>query len=221
MNPGLGGSTPQINAGAMQPGQKALFHSLRDIALIKDKTIRAGFGVVKAGTVMAVDDKTSDLVPVAPTAVSIDDTQRVFLLASVSVAAVVYVPLEKSYRFAVGDTVIIGDNTPAYTDGGAITAIDRTTYADMAEITFTNNATATLANQANIYHKAGSSGRYSTAVWINDQDVFTGEGEDAAGANTSVVISNAILYSAALIGHDSASATSLGTTTDGEHVILK
>lgn len=221
MNPGLGGSTPQYNAGGMQPGQKALFHSLRDIALIKDKTIRAGFDVVKAGTVMAVDTVTGDLVPCAPTAVSIDDTQRVFLLAGVTAAAIVFVPLDQSYRFAVGDSVIVGDDDPAYTDGGAITAIDRTTYANMAEITFTNVATATIAKNAHIYHKAGASGKFSTAVWINDQDVFTGLGEDAAGANTSVVISNAILYSAALIGYDAAAASALGSTTDGAHVILK
>lgn len=221
MNPGLGGSTPQYNAGGMQPGQKALFHSLREIALIKDKTIRAGFGVVKAGTVMAVDTITGDLVPCAPTAVTIDDTQRVFLTASVSAAAIVYVPLAQSYRFAVADVVVIGDDVPAYTDGGAITAIDRTTYANMAEITFTNVATATIANNAHIYHKAGAAGKFSDAVWINDQDVFTGEGADAAGANTSVVISNAILYSAALIGYDAAAATALSSTSDGEHVILK
>ena len=218
---GLGGSTPQYNAGGMLPGQKALFHSLRDIALIKDKTVRAGFGVVKAGTVMAVDTTSGDLVPCAPTAVSIDDTQRVFLLAGVTAAAIVYVDKVKSYRFAVGDTIIVADDTPTYTDGGAITAIDRDSYTDMAEITFTNNATAAIADNAHIYHKAGTSGKYSTAVWINDQDVFTGEGEDAAGANTSVVISNAILYAGALIGYDAAAATALGTVDDGAHVILK
>lgn len=218
---GLGGSTPQMNQGGMLPGQKALFHSLREIALIKDKTVRAGFGVVKAGTIMAVDTISGDLVPCAPTAVAIDDTQRVFLTQSVTAAAIVYVPLEQSYRFAVGDVVIIGDDTPTYTDGGAITAIDRTTYANVAEITFTNNATAAVADNANIYHKAGSSGKYSDAVWINDQDVFTGEGEDAKGANTSVVISNAILYAGALIGYDAAAATALSTTDDGAHVILK
>lgn len=218
---GLGGSTPQMNQGGMLPGQKALFHSLREIALIKDKTIKAGFGVVKAGTVMAVDTLSGDLVPCAPTAVAVDDTQRVFLNASVTAAAIVFVPLEQSYRFAVGDVVIIGDNVPAYTDGGAITAIDRTTYAGQAEITFTNNATATLANQAYIYHKAGAAGKFSDAKWINDQDVFTGEGEDAQGANTSVVISNAILYAGALIGYDAAAATALGTVDDGAHVILK
>lgn len=218
---GQGGSTAQFNTGGMVPGVKALFHSPREIALIKDKTIKPGFGVVKAGTVMAVDTLSGDLVPCANTLVTQADAGRVYLAGSVTAAAIVLVPLAQSYRFAVGDVVVIGDNVPAYTDGGAITAIDRETYPGLAEITFTNNATATMANEANIYHKAGAAGKYSDAVWINDQDVFTGDDAQAAGANTSVVISNAVLYLNALIGYDAAAATALGGVTDGAHVILK
>lgn len=218
---GMGGSTPQYNAGGMVPGQKALFHSLREIALIKDKTIKPGFGLVRAGTVMAVDTLSGDLVPCAPTAVSQSDVGRTYLAGSITAAAVCLVPINESYRFAVGDVVIIADNVPAYTDGGAITAIDRESYPGLAEITFTNVATATMANEANIYHKAGAAGKFSDAVWINDQDVTTGDDADAKGANTSVVISNAILYAGALLGHDAAAASALGTVEDGAHVILK
>lgn len=217
---GLGGSTPQMNQGGMLPGQKALFHSPREIALIKDKTIKPGFGVIKAGTVMATEVADGMLVPCAPTTVALTDASRVFLTQSVSGTAC-YVPLAQSYRFVVGDEIVVADSDPTYTDGGAITAIDRTTYPNVAEITYTNTATATLAKSAHIYHKAGASGKFSTATFICDQDVFTGEGEDAAGANTSVVISNAILYLGALIGYDAAAASALGGSTDGAHVILK
>ena len=79
----------------------------------------------------------------------------------------------------------------------------------------------TLANQCHLYHKAGAAGKFSDATFICDQDVFTGEDETAAGANTSVVISNAILYLNALVGYDAAAATALGMTEDGAHVILK
>ena len=101
MNVGQGGSTPQFNAGGMLPGQKALFHSAREIALIKDKTIKPGFGVVLAGTVMAVDTVDGDLVPCAPTAVAQSDVGRVYLAGTVTAAAVVLIPLAQSYRFAV------------------------------------------------------------------------------------------------------------------------
>lgn len=220
MPTGLGGSTPQFNAGAMLPGQKALFHSLRDIALIKDKTIKPGFGVVHAGTIMATASD-GNLVPCAPTTVSITDQSRAFLVADVTAAAVVRIPIASSYMFVVGDEVVLADNVPAYTDGGAIITIDRETYPGLAEITFTNVGTATLANQAHLYHKAGAAGKFSDATFLCDQDVYTGDDELAAGANTSVVISNAILYMSALIGYDAAAATALGMTEDGAHVILK
>lgn len=218
---GLGGSTPQMNQSGLTPAPKALFHSLREIALIKDKTIKPGFGLVRAGTVMATDVVDGDLVPCAPTTVALTDTQRVFLTQTVTAAAIVFVPLAQSYRFAVGDEVIVATDVPAYTDGGAITGIDRTTYPNVAEITFTNVATAAVGDLAHIYHAGGTSGKYSDATFICDQDVFTGEGEDAKGANTSVVISNALLYLTALVGYDAAAATALGTSTDGAHVILK
>ena len=220
MPTGLGGSTPQFNTGGMLPGQKALFHSLRDIALIKDKTIKPGFGVVYAGTIMATAEDGL-LVPCAPTAVAITDQSRAFGVADVTVADAIMIPIASSYMFAVGDEVILADNVPAYTDGGAIVSIDRETYPGIALVTFTNAGTATLANQCHIYHKAGAAGKFSDATFLCDQDVFTGEDMDAKGANTSVVISNAILYLSALIGYDAAAATALGGSTDGPHVILK
>lgn len=215
------GSTPQFGQSGLTPGPKAVYHSNPDIALIKDKTIKAGFGAIAAGTIMAIETVNNQLVPCAPTAVDVLDNARVFLTATVTAAAIVFVPLDKSYRFAVGDEVVIADNVPAYTDGGAITAIDRDTYPGLAEITFTNVATATMANQANIYHKAGTATKLSLAAWICDQAVMTGEGVDALGANTSVVISNAMLYKSALVGYDAAAATALGMVEDGVHVILK
>jgi len=209
----------------MVPGAKALFHSLREIALIDDKTIKPGFGVVYSGTVMATTTADSELVPYVPDAVAVGDQGRAFATTDVALStAVMRILLADSYRFAIGDTVVIADNVPTYVDGGAITAIDRTTYAGQAEITFTNvigAAAMTVADQVHMYHKAGAAGKLCTASVICDQDVFTGETLSAMGANTSVVISNAILYTAALVGYDATAATNLGAIADGNHVILK
>lgn len=223
---GFGGSTPQFQQGGMVPGAKALFFSLREIALIKSKTIKPGFGVVYSGTVMATTTADNELVPYVPDTVAVTDQGRSFVTADIAIAAtVVRVLLADSYRFAVGDTVIVADNTPTYVDCGAITAIDRTTYAGQAAITVTTSPTPTVgmtvADMVHMYHKAGTAGKFCTASFIGDQDVFTGEGSTALGANTSVVISNAILYAAALVGYDATAATALGAVADGNHIILK
>ena len=52
---GIRSSVPQMNRYPEGAGIKALFHSVRDIALIIDKTVQAGYGYLKAGTVMAVN----------------------------------------------------------------------------------------------------------------------------------------------------------------------
>ena len=52
---GLGGDIPQMNRMPEGRGSKPLFHSVRDIALILDKTVAAGYGVLRIGTVMAED----------------------------------------------------------------------------------------------------------------------------------------------------------------------
>lgn len=217
---GLGGSTPQFNTHGRVPGAKALFFSLREQALIKDKTIKPGYGMLTAGTIMATETG-GDLVPYCPVSVDYEDKGRAFLLQDVAAAAVLYMSIDDSWRFAVGDTLIVTDSAGTTTDGGAITAIDRDTYPNMATVTVTNNITATTANKASAHLDAGTAGNHSDATWILDQDVFTGTGEEAKGANASVVISNAILYLSALVGYDATAATSLGMVTDGPHVILK
>lgn len=225
---GMKGSSPQFNLSGLTPGQKALFYSKREMALIVDKQFQPGYGVLKAGTVMAKGTVSGKLVPTAPTLHTSTGSERTYVVASLATSATTAsVTLADSYRFAVGDSLILcRDNagSPAYHDGGAISAIDRTTYTHMAVITFTTaapDANFTIANKANVYVKAGTSGRYSTAASILDQDIDTGTGSGAAGAIASVVLSNAILNTNALVNYDAAGATALGAYSDDNHVILK
>jgi len=228
---GLGGSTPQVNHGGETPGSKRLFFSVRDIALIKDKTVHKGYGVLKAGQIMALDAATANLVPYVPTTTPAHKEQRtgnVFLVADqVSGAAICYVAKGEGAKFTVGQSLIlVNDNagTAVLHDGGAITEIDTTTFPHMDKITFTTVtavATFTVARFANVYVKTHTSTPFSKAVYLLDKDIFTGVGATAKGAITSVVISNAILYTASLIDLDTAAATALGTISDGAHTILK
>lgn len=329
------GSVPQMNRYPEVPGQKPLFHSVRDIALILDKTVKAGYGVLRIGTVMCVATEDSKLVPYPMANANENDTNaKAYLVADAKDSATdVYVKIEDSYKFEVGDSLILDgsgakttevqsmdDATPAendvYTlsfggatlttgalsgsadldelvtelqgadgygdmpftveagsgavtitwkssgvvdglctaekttgsgdptitqttegtdydqdataaeDLGAITAIDRTAVnTTQAKITFTTNITTygnfTTARSANVYVKSAGSSPFAEAAYILDKDIDTGEGGNAAGAITSVVCNNAILYEASLVGYDSAAKTDLGTIEDGRFVILK
>lgn len=226
MPTGLGGSMPQLNRSGETPGPRALFHSVRDIALIKDKTVQAGFGALKSGTIMATNAITGDLVPYTPVAYATGQMSRSYLVTDFATGDdFCYVTISDSYKFAVADVIILANNAPLYdATGGAILSIDRDTEPHRAKITFTTGVavtTFTTALAANVYVKAGGAGNFSDATFILDQDIFTGEGSSAVGANTSVLISNAILYTGSLVNFDSTAGTSLGTTSDGNHTILK
>lgn len=225
MPTGLGGSMPQLNRSGETPGPKALFHSVRDIALIKDKTVQAGYGALKSGTIMATNSITGDLVPYTPVAFTSTNMSRAYLVTDYGTGATeCYVTMGDSYKFAVNDVLVLAESAgPTYGDCGAITAIDRDTEPHRAKITMTGVASTefTTAQSACCYVKAGAAGNFSDATFILDQDIFTGEDSTAIGANTSVVISNAILYTGALVNFDTQAGTDLGTITDGFHTILK
>jgi len=222
------GSTPQQTVGGYKPGQKRLFHSDPEYALIKDKTIQPGYGILTVGTVMALDVVTLDLVPCAPTAHMDASPARAYGVADVANGSdEYYCTLDDAAKFKVGSELILVRNdggSPDYHDGGAITAVDTTTERHRAKITFTNataDANFSTANMVNAYVKSGAAGKFSDAAWVLDQDVDTGTGEGALGANASVVISNAILYKNSMVGYDAAAQTALGVVEDGQHLILK
>jgi len=334
----LGGSMPQVNRVPQGPGIKPLFHSQRDIALILDKTVKAGYGVVRAGTIMAICSATGNLYPYPETDADENFTNaKSYLVANPGDGAVVCnIGIEDSYKFQVGDSLImdgsgagvaevqeiaildaaittgdvwtleIGDVTLVATIGatetvvglttllkadstyaasgititetantkiiltwtaaagaisglatiteaedgateatettpgvdyqqgalaaedlGAITAIDRTAVnSTQAQITFTTAITTygnfTSTYFGNVYVKGGdASTPFTKAEAIIDADVDTGTGEFAIGALTSIVLSNAVLYTASLIGLDAAAIVDLGSIDNGRFTILK
>ena len=228
-NAGLGGSTPQMNRLPEVAGSKALFHSVRDIAIILDKTAKAGYGVIKQGTLCGVNSVDGKLVPYPTTDPTHSLTSgRAFIVTDlVNATKLVYVTVADSYKFAVGDSLIIDRNNATAQDPldlGAITAIDRTTAVNRATITVTTNITGanhTVANSASCYVKTDASTPWTKVIYVVDQDIDTGTGSDAKGANTSVVLSNAALYKFALTNYDAAALADLGGVVDGRLVILK
>lgn len=229
----LGGSIPQVVRNGEGGGYKRLYFSQPEHALIKDKTFAAGYGVLAAGTVVSENTSAAGnkgkLVPYVPVygnqvaALNNDAAKGVAAMVANGTSGHVYVSLADSYKFVVGDQLYFQNTSgDGPVDCGVITAIDRTTSGIQADIScgVYTATTATVAKHAYVYVVSGST-PFSIAKYILDKDIDTGTGEDAAGALGSVVISNAMLYSASLVNCTSEARTSLGAIVDGQHTILK
>lgn len=214
----------------VQDDYKRLFYSEPMAALRVPITLQAGYGLLKSGTVIAVNKSAAGNVgkylPYAPTSfpASVEPARAYLVANSGTTDKYVYVSMDDSYKFSVGDDVIINDNTTSAENLGAVTAIDRTTYNHMAKITFTTaiGGTAfTVARYAYLIVEAGTSGNnYSDAVGILEGSRDTGLGKNCVGAHGSIVISNALLYTGMLTNLDSAAQTDLSTAAIGQYTKL-
>ena len=224
---GIRSSIPQMNRYPETEGIKALFHSKRDIALIIDKTVAGGYGYLKAGTVMAVDTTTGKLVPYVPISTAVvlgaDSAIGVSPVVKDSTSGHIFTSIDDSYKYALGDTLELeNDSDEGPVEAAVITDIDRTTSTIMADITTTafSHGNFTVAKSSYCYPKTYASDPYTLAAYILDKDIDTGVGELAAGALTSVVVSNAVLYKNSLINLTAAAITALGVV-DGRFFIMK
>jgi hypothetical protein len=223
------GETPYMQRGGESHYRK-LFYSRPEQALIKDITLQSGYGILKSGTVLAINKSAAGNVnryvpynPTVPNSADPNQVGRAFALQTIS-GTTVYVTLKDSYKFKVGDDVIIGDSGTACENMGAITAIDRTTYGHMAVITFTATVSGsfTIAESAWVAVEAGdSSNGYSDAVGILTNSVDTGEGENAKGALGAMLLSNAVLYYGCINNIDAAALVDLSGSHDGNFLVIK
>jgi len=223
------GETPYLVRGD-QSDYKRLFYSRPEQALMRDVSISAGYGVLKAGTPLAINESAAgnvnEYVPyVQTTPDSSDVTQkgRAFVLQTATGTSV-YVTQDDSYKFEVGDDLIIVDTGTTAENLGAITAIDRTTYQHMAVITFTEtiSGTFTVAQSAAVHVEAGdSSNSYSDCVGILASSVDTGTGEYAKGALAPIILSSAILYEGCCEGLDAAAKTDISAASNGNLLVIK
>lgn len=226
-------SMPQMNRFPEVPGIRPLFHSVRDIALIIDKTVQGGYGYLKAGTVMAINLSTGGgggygkLIPYVPLSEDVvlgkESAIGVAPVVLNSITDHVYVSLEDAYKFEVGDFLYC-DNADGDgpISGGVISSIDVTTSTIYADITVASltAANVTVAKKAYAYVMGGADGN-NVAAYILDKDIDTGVGKNALGALTSVVVSNCVLYKNSLINLTDEAVTALGGKIDGRFFIMK
>lgn len=226
-----GRDIPSLTYGA-QSEYKRLYYSEPNAALKVQVTLQAGFGLVSSGTALAKNLSASGgigkVVPYNPTTFTGAEAHpgRSYLVAdSGSTASDLYVTINDSYKFGVGDDCIVNDNTTAAENLGAITAIDRTTEQHRAKITVTTatgGTSFTTARKAYLCVEAGdSSNNYSDCVGIIEKTVDTGTGTDAKGAVAVMILGNAVLYTGGLTNIDSAARTDISASTYGQFTYIR
>jgi len=222
------GDTPYVKRGT-QKDYKRLYYSDHMAARRVPVQIQSGYGWIEMGSAMAKNISAgpnggkNQLLPYNPTTFPADiDPGRAYLVTNTGSADnFVYVTMDDSYKFKVGDDLIINDNTTAAENLGVITAIDRTTERQRAKITATTNigGTAfTTARRGHVLVEAGAANNFSDCVGILEKSVQTGVGEHAQGAGATLILGNAILYDGMLTNLDSTAKTKIGATTWGQFV---
>lgn len=213
----------------LQEDYKKLYFSEPMAALKIPITLAPGYGVLKQGTVLSrVTSAAGNLgyfIPYDPTIGGVTGAEvapgRAYLTEQqTSGTAVCSVTLADSYKFAVGDDIIICDSDGEGTsdNGGAIISIDRTTYPTHAVITFTTQTddTFTLAKFAFAMVEGAL-----TAVGILEKSVDTGTGENAKGALATLILGNAVLYKGMILNMDAGAITDLSVGSIGQFYYLK
>lgn len=222
----VGRDIPSILYGG-QEDYKKLFYSDPIACLNLPVTLQAGYGVLKAGTAICKNDSAAGnlgkYLPYDPTATitgAENAPGRAYLVQdSGTTASILYVTMDDSYKFAVGDDVIIGDDTTTFENLSAITAIDRTTYTHMAAITVTTATGGTSFTTARFAYIVCEG--YDTCDGILMKSVDTGTGINAKGALASIILSNAILYNGMLLNVDSNARADISASVNGQYLVIK
>ncbi len=219
-----GRDIPSIIYGG-QEDYKRLYYSDPKAALKFPITLQAGYGVLKMGTVLSRNASAAGnlgkYIPYDPHATvtgAEDAPVRAYLVQDGAASTSAYVTLSDSYKFSVGDDVFAVDSDLSIVDCGAITAIDRTTYAHMALITVTSNVTTgiTTAKFGYLYAEGAA-----VAAGVLEKSVDTGTGSNAKGALGVLVVSNAVFYTGMLENMDANARTDLSATQLGTYTYIK
>lgn len=225
------GDRPQINRG-YESELKKLFYSLREQALLLNKSVQEGYGMLDMGMAMASPTVSGELVPYPPVAFSGEDFSDPKFCAYLPLIldgtddTFIYVSNDDAAKVRVGQSLALAyyNSGYNYVDMGEVTAITLDSGVKgraKIEVSTAPGTASTVARQAAAYVKSDTSSPYAKCTYIADKGMDTGIGENAVGAHTSVVVSNAILYKNLILNLDSAAITDLSATTDGQYLILK
>ncbi len=211
-----------------QEDYKRLYYSEPLAALKVPITLMAGFGVLKMGTVLSRNTSAAGNVgkffPYDPTATitgAENAPGRAYLVADQGTGtAVCNVTIPDSYKFSVGDDILIidSDGEGLLDNGGAILSIDRTTYTSYAVITFTTATGDTFATSKFAYATPEGA---TVAVGILEKSVDTGTGPNAKGAVATMILGNCVLYKGAILNLDSNAQTDISASAFGQYYYIR
>lgn len=230
------GQTPYVYQGG-QEDLKRIFKSDPSDAQGYTITIPAGYGIIKAGTAMGIITEstnrknyhvpyvTADTTGLITAALAADEARGLaYMVADQGGASEdIYVTMDDSYKFAVGDHVATTDSDGTSVDGGAISEIDRTTYSHMAVITVGETLGArTVAKGACVFIQTyATAAPYVLATGILKGAVNTGVGENAKGGQGVLVVGKAMLYKDNLYCYNSDALTDLSYAREsGKYLIM-
>jgi len=206
--------TPGLIYGA-QTDYKNLFASPPDQALTLDVFISRGFGVLKSGTVIARNTSAAGnggkYVPYDPHATisaAAIAPGRAYLVTDCAGSTTGEILIEDSWKFIIGDEVFHQDSDTALATAGVISAIDRITYLNKATVT-TNGTWSTSVDAGSMFGNCYAKGG-DIAIGILMQSVDTGIGENAKGANATLIMHHAKLYVGMLLNLDTNAKSDLG-----------
>jgi len=222
---------PGVTIG-VQKDYKPLYYSEPEAALKVPITLQAGYGLIEQGQTLSKNlsaaGNLGKFLPYNPTTfpARVDPGRAYLVTDGGALGNVVYVTMDDSYKFLVGDDLIINDDTVTNEDLGAITAIDRTSETHRAKISFTTAIGATsftTARRGYVSVEAGdNSNLYSDCVGFLEKSVDTGIGQDARGAVATLILGNCVLYEGMLTNFDDAAKTDLSTATSiGQYVYIR
>ena len=227
------GDTPHVYDG-LPVDYRRLLYSEFDYVLSLPIQLSAGYGTLKQGSTIAKNlsalttGNKGQYVPYNPTTInsgSAYEPGRAFLVNDIgSGETACQVTMDDSYKFKVGDDIITNSSTEDSSNGGAITAIDRTTYANKAEITFTSAITngIVVANDGCVSVEAGvGANDYSDCVGILAAAVETGTGEDSEGGQGVLMVSNYTMYTGMAWNFDAAAKVDISSSDFGKYTVVK
>ncbi len=227
---------PSVTIGAIQEDISLWFKGKANAVIVPGFNGAPGFGLLLEGTLMARNTSAAGrkglMVPYCPNDYSAVGTDsrvaagRTWLVSDgVAEATTVQVKIEDSFRFVVGDDLIIGDDTTDPEDLGAITEIDRTSNPAFATITVTTAVGATsftVANLANIHVKCAAATPWMAAEGILTATMLTGIGPVAqSGMPMSVLVPGTqALNKNEIRNYDAAALTTLGMREVNAYMVL-
>ena len=227
------GDTPHVYDG-LATDYRRLLYSEFDHVLSLPIQLSAGYGTLKQGSAIAKNlsnlttGNKGQFVPYNPTTVSSASAYepgRAFLVNDIaSGESACQVTMEDSYKFTVGDDLIINSGSISALNAGAITVIDRTTYANKAEITFTTaiDDGAPVSDDACASIEAGiSANGYSDCVGILAGAIETGVGEFSKGGQGVLMVSNFTMYSGMAWNFDAAAKVDISSSDFGKYTVVK